>query len=71
MPPSHQPTHRYPGIHPFRQEEEALFFGRSEESKQLFDMICVEKLVVLFGKSGIGKTSLLNAGMTPFLSPAN
>ncbi len=58
---------RYPGIKPFSAEDSSNFFGRSQDIKQLFNLIFIEKTVVLYGKSGMGKTSLLNAGIMPKL----
>lgn len=40
-----------------------LYRGREKDIKRLLYMTLSESLVVLFGKSGIGKTSLLNAGV--------
>ncbi len=56
---------RYPGSRPFGDTnlDRLLFYGRKEESRSLLHMILAENLVVLFAKSGIGKTSLLNAGV--------
>lgn len=61
---------RYPGLRSFTQDQESLFFGREREKQELFHLIAVEKSVVLFSKSGIGKTSLLNAGVIPLLEAA-
>ncbi|MFK7905318.1 MAG: SUMF1/EgtB/PvdO family nonheme iron enzyme [Chitinophagales bacterium] len=58
---------RYPGIRAFEQHEQNLFYGRSQEIRDLFRLVMVERLVVLFAKSGIGKSSLLNAGLSPAL----
>ena len=58
---------RYPGIRSFERDESQLFFGREQEAEELFSMIKVKPLTVLFAKSGIGKTSLLNAGVIPML----
>lgn len=63
-----QPRYRYPGLQPFEANEASLFFGRSAESRTLCHQVMVERLVVLFAKSGMGKTSLLNAGLLPLLS---
>ncbi len=59
--------HRYPGIRAFEQNEQELFFGRSQEIRQLYNQVKAQDLVVLFAKSGIGKSSLLNAGLVPLL----
>jgi len=60
-------NYRYPGPQSFTEENEGLFFGRKRETKALFDLIMVQPLVVLFAKSGMGKTSLLQAGIVPQL----
>jgi hypothetical protein len=64
---SQKHNHRYPGVQPFSKGQAHLFFGRDEDIERLFDLILLEKLVVLFGKSGYGKSSLLNAGVLPLL----
>jgi hypothetical protein len=58
---------RYPGLQPFDKGQSTIFFGRDMEKKELFYQVCLEKVVVLFGKSGLGKSSLLNAGVSPQL----
>jgi hypothetical protein len=62
---SSQLLRRYPGVKPFETSERALFFGRDKDIEDLLDLIWLEKLVVLFGKSGYGKSSLINAGILP------
>ncbi len=59
--------YRYPGVQPFSTEQSALFKGRDEDTERLVSLIQQEKLCVLFGKSGYGKSSLLNAGIIPAL----
>lgn len=58
---------RYPGIRSFEKDDQPLFYGRSKEIEGLFNLIKIKSLIVLFGKSGLGKTSLLNAGVGPLL----
>ncbi len=58
---------RYPGIRSFTAEDQHLFKGREKESRDLFQLIVLNEVVVLFGKSGTGKTSLLQAGVCPNL----
>ncbi len=58
---------RYPGIRPFTAEDQFLFKGREQEKRDLFQLIILNDIVVLFGESGIGKTSLLQAGVCPEL----
>ena len=62
-----QGKHRYPGIRSFEADDQILFNGRSNEIDELFSLIKIKPLVVLFGKSGLGKTSLLKAGVGPLL----
>lgn len=58
---------RYPGAQPFKQDQQKLFFGRADDIKNLLRMIRLHELVVLHSKSGLGKSSLLNAGVIPEL----
>src|SRR4051812_22245463 len=58
-------THRYPGAKPFSENERHVFYSRSTDTKKLYQLISLEKLVLLYGKSGLGKSSLLNAGVLP------
>ena len=60
--------YRYPGVQPFKTSDQDIFFGRNEDRDKLYNLIQLEKLVVLFGKSGYGKSSLLNAGIMPLLT---
>ncbi|HRI61534.1 MAG TPA: hypothetical protein PK228_17470, partial [Saprospiraceae bacterium] len=60
-------ANRYPGIRSFERGDQGIFFGRDGEIAALFDAVKVKPLTVLFAKSGIGKTSLLNAGLIPLL----
>ena len=58
-------THRYPGVKPFSENERHVFYGRTTDTKKLCQLIKLEKLVLLYSKSGLGKSSLLNAGVLP------
>ena len=59
--------HRYPGPRSFTGDDRHLFFGRDAEKQELFRLIVLNDLTVLFGESGSGKTSLLQAGVCPEL----
>ena len=65
--------HRYPGAQPFRDDEfsRRTFFGREPATVALTDQILANRLVIVYAKSGLGKTSLLNAGVAPRLREAN
>lgn len=57
--------HRYPGVTPFSTGQSHIFFGRRQDTDELYRLIRREALVTLYGKSGLGKSSLLNAGIVP------
>lgn len=60
-----QLKHRYPGARPFETEQQLIFKGRQADTERLLRLISLENLVVMYGKSGTGKSSLLNAGIIP------
>ncbi len=62
---------RYPGLKPFDRSQSAVFYGRREDAVRLTNLILQQRLMVLFAKSGIGKTSILQAGVTPSLEQQN
>jgi tetratricopeptide (TPR) repeat protein len=57
----------WPGLTPFNEAAQEFFHGRDEAVAELFRRIRRDLLTVLYGKSGLGKTSLLNAGLFPLL----
>jgi len=58
---------RYPGISPFSAEQRSVFFGRNTDIENLFHLVSIEQQVLLYAKSGLGKSSLINAGLVPLL----
>ncbi len=60
----------WPGLLPFTEDARMYFHGREAETDDLFRLIEREPLTVLFGQSGLGKSSLLNAGVFPYLRRA-
>ncbi len=58
-------AHRYKGTSPFLDSDldRKTFFGRDLEIRALSSLVLAERLSVLFAKSGMGKTSLINAGV--------
>jgi WD40 repeat protein len=44
------------------------FYGREEEKKELHKLIRNEALTLLFSRSGTGKSSLIKAGLIPYLN---
>ncbi|GGS84029.1 hypothetical protein GCM10010156_48370 [Planobispora rosea] len=55
----------YVGLRPYRESEHGLFFGRERESRDIATIWQATGLTVLYGTSGVGKTSLLHAGILP------
>lgn len=62
---------RYPGLSPFSKDQKDIFFGRDKDIKELSKLIFVETKVLLYSRSGYGKSSLLNAGIEPELTKNN
>ena len=50
-----------------RRRPAQFFFGREEEVAELARRVQRKLLTVLFGQSGLGKTSILRAGLVPRL----
>ncbi len=61
----------WPGLSTFTEEQTAFFFGRDEEVRELLRRVERKALTVLFGQSGLGKSSLLQAGLFPRLRAEN
>ena len=59
------PPSPYKGLAPFDDSEldALLFFGREREIEVIVANLMASRLTVLFGASGVGKTSLLQAGV--------
>ncbi len=64
-------SHPYLGLRPFTEPDRHFFFGRDHDRDELYRFVRRHVLTVLFGASGLGKTSLLSAGLFPLLRGAN
>lgn len=51
----------YPGPRPFLPDEAHLFFGRDQEAANLRDLALSYRMMLLYARSGAGKSSLVNA----------
>lgn len=60
-------AHPWLGLAHFTERTSRFFFGRDSEVRELFLRVRDNTLTVLYGKSGLGKTSLLGAGLIPKL----
>lgn len=61
----------YPGARPFNRDDSGKFFGRAEEATELSSLWLQHKLTFVSGPAGIGKTSLLKAGVLPLVNRNN
>ncbi len=68
----HEKTkYRYPGLYAYEKEDADIFKGRTEDAEKLFTHIKLNKTLVLHAESGIGKSSLLRAGLLPLLEKSD
>ncbi|MBL7498137.1 hypothetical protein I6A84_01665 [Frankia sp. CNm7] len=61
------PVRPYLGLRSYDADDRHLFHGREQETENVRALWESNRLVVLFGQSGVGKTSLLRAGILPRL----
>ncbi|HVR95995.1 MAG TPA: hypothetical protein VMW27_05235 [Thermoanaerobaculia bacterium] len=61
------PERPYRGIDSFRLVDHSIFCARQQEVQKLFRAIVIYRGVLLYGASGVGKSSLVNAGLLPEL----
>src|SRR5215470_9522882 len=59
--------HPWLGLDSFTEETQRFFYGREEEVAELGRRVQRKLLTILFGQSGLGKTSILRAGIVPRL----
>src|SRR5262245_7765366 len=60
-------TNPFPGLRPFREEEEYLFFGRESQVDAMVNKLAATHFLAVVGTSGSGKSSLVNCGLRPAL----
>lgn len=57
----------YQGLVPFTEDDRPYFFGRETERRIVAGHLLGSRLTLLYGETGVGKTSLLRAGVVPDL----
>jgi len=57
----------FPGLRPYQEEEEHLFFGRERQVYAMVDKLAKSRFLAVVGTSGSGKSSLVNCGLRPAL----
>ena len=57
----------FPGLRPFREDEEHLFFGRETRIDAMVKKLADTRFLAVVGPSGSGKSSLVRCGLLPAL----
>ena len=58
------------GLQPFTRRETAVFFGRSRAIRELYNLVTdpgTQPVILYYGPTGVGKSSVLAAGLLPRL----
>ncbi|MEL7078522.1 MAG: caspase family protein [Cyanobacteria bacterium J06582_2] len=66
-PPLDESQNPYRGLESFAESNSSLFFGRQILSEKLYQFCQQQPLTVVLGASGTGKSSLVNAGLIPYI----
>ena len=64
------PESPYPGLRRFTAADAAVFFGRGQAIRRLYERVTSATsapIILLHGQSGVGKSSILEAGLAPRL----
>jgi WD40 repeat protein len=59
------PREPYRGIEQFRFIDRPIFFERRDETRRLVRLVSIYRGTLLYGESGVGKSSMINAGFIP------
>lgn len=62
-----RPTRPYKFLDYYTEHDQGLFFGREEEIENICSRILARRSFLLYGRSGVGKSSILRAGVIPRL----
>src|SRR4030095_1822523 len=57
----------YVGLQPYDEGDQDYFFGRERDSRVIASNLYAAPLTILYGASGVGKSSVLRAGVIPRL----
>jgi hypothetical protein len=58
----------YPGLRSFTPQEGRVFFGRRSDVDEVRGRLKAQRMVMVLGGSGSGKSSLVRAGVLPYLN---
>jgi WD40 repeat protein len=57
----------YLGLVPYTEQDQAFFFGRERDTELLVDNVIAFDVTLMYGPSGVGKSSVVGAGVLPAL----
>ena len=69
-----RPIAPYKSLASFTSDDAEIFFGRKAEIRDLYNHVIDERgpsVIFVYGQSGVGKSSLLEAGLIPRLKSKN
>src|SRR6516165_5430692 len=70
----HLPPSPYRHLKPFTRKQAAVFFGRGQAIRALYDLATspsTRPVILYSGPTGVGKSSVLDAGLRPRLEPSH
>jgi WD40 repeat protein len=74
IPPGELPEKPFLFLNRYERKHADIFFGRSYYIRELYDRVTDKKsppIILLYGQSGVGKSSLLDAGLIPRLEQSH
>ena len=74
LPPLDLPDKPYRYLDFYRREDAEIFFGRGREIRELYEQVTAAgspPIILFYGQSGVGKSSLLAAGLLPRLEESH
>lgn len=68
VPPPRWQGSPFPGLRAFGPRDARIYFGRGHETDELIARVSASRFVAVVGASGTGKSSLIGAGLLPWLA---
>ena len=65
------PRSAFKFLDPYGRDDKAIFFGRERETNELHSRVLESGVLVVYGLSGTGKTSLVQCGLAATFEPAD
>jgi len=62
-----QKQNPFKGLYSYEEKDQEAFSGRCLDAQKLYNLVTANVNTMVYGRSGIGKTSLLHAGLFPLL----